>query len=207
MFLQIFGTGNYAKVEAVTVKSNAHIKKMVSVQKKTKKCKFANPYNQNNNENRTPLKPKSKVVNPPPRQQFVRPPQLVPKAPKQNLKNQNQNCDQNCFNNQRSSQRSAPRYYNNTNAGHQQNHHFQNAWGSVSIYYGDQSYSSYMRQQQQRQQQQFVLQQNMNQGFHNLNTAELMRMRQMIQSELYYLRIQNDANYYQSRRSVSFHFS
>lgn len=175
---------------------------MVSVQKKTKKRKFAivNPYKQINIENRPPLK---KVVNPP-SQQFVRPmqskPQLQPlmtpnppKAPKQILKNQNQ-FDQNIFNNQRA----APQFTN----VHQRNPNFQNGYQQFvpqqqymnPQQYYEQQHDMFLRQQHGLRQ--HVLSSQMQQGFHNLNTVELMRMRQMIQSELFYLRIQHETNYY-----------
>lgn len=179
---------------------------MVSVQKKTKKRKFfVNPYNQNNNENRQPPKPKSKVVNPP-RQQFNRPmqskptlqPQMVSNAP--NLNNQN-HFDQSSFNNQRS----APRYQQNSNFQNQNGYPqyvSQQYMNNTQQYYGQPPDNLFMRQQQQNFVQQTLTTQ-MQQGFHNLNTVELMRMRQMIQSELYYLRIQNETNYYQSVRPVN----
>lgn len=179
---------------------------MVSAQKNTKKRKFANPYNQNNNENRQPPKPKSKVVNPS-RQQFMRPMQSKPTLQPQMVQNAPNQIDQNQFYNQRP----APRYHNNTN-GHQQNPNFQNGYQQYvsqqyinpQPYYGQQN-NSFMRQQQQGLLQ-LTLTTQMQQGFHNLNTVELMRMRQMIQSELYYLRIQNETNYYQSVRPVNCNF-
>lgn len=178
---------------------------MVSVQKKTKKRKFSivNPYKQINIENRPPLKVN---VNPP-NQQFVRPmqskPQLqplmahkAPKPPNQILKNRN-NFDQKIYNNQRSA---VPQFTN----VHQNNPNFQNGYPQyvsqpyiIPQQYYDQQHELFLRQQHSFRQQ--ALSSQMQQGFHNLNTVELMRMRQMIQSELFYLRIQNETNYNQMR--------
>lgn len=159
---------------------------MVSVQKKTKKRKFVKSYNQNNNLQRN--HPKPKVVSPqkPSRQSK---PALQPLMnTKQILKPQN-------YSNYRQS--SAPQYYNSSNS-YQQTHNFQNGYQQQQYvpqqymnpqqYYGQQHAHVYNPQVFQSQ----------IQGYQNFNTAELMRIRQIIQAELYYLRTQNQSNGYRN---------
>lgn len=220
--LQIFGTGPYAKVEAVTVKSNAHIKKMVAVQKNTKKRKFVFPYNQNNNESRQPQQsPKPKVVERsrlPPQRQLN--PQIQPlMGQKQILKTQN-SFNQNPSRRNNQTKRNPQQFYNHPNYVPQyyntNDQHFQNGYDQQYV-----SQQQYMSTQSNYSQQEnsFNQQQNQNwnhlsfqsqinqsqiQGFQNLNTIELMRVRQMIEAELYYLRVQCETQ--NNQRSVNRNF-
>lgn len=190
---QLIGTGPYAKVEAVTVKSNAHIKKMVSVQKKTKKRKSFNSYNENNNLQRH--HPKPKVVSAPkPLMQSKSALQPL-MGTRQILKPQNNSNHRQVYN-----QSSAPQYYSNPNS-YQQTHNFQNGYQHQQQYVPQQ----YMNPQPYYGQQQHLAHvynpqvfQSQIQGHQNFNNVELMRIRQIIQAELYYLRTQNESSYYRN---------